>query len=174
MRTLKLSAYAATLLVVASVWAGAATLQQLSFDDMILRSTAIVRGRVQYDRTAVSGRMIYTHYKVQVIEQWKGAPAAQIDVAAPGGQLNGLQQMVAGSPPLVNGQEYVLYLWTSRSGLNLIMGLSQGLFVSANGTVSRAAISDPMFDAAGNRVTDPGSTMSLTQMRTHVQAVLGK
>ena len=36
--------------------------------------------------------------------------------------------MVAGAPTLRAGREYVLFLWTSRSGLTQLMGMSQGLF----------------------------------------------
>jgi hypothetical protein len=152
--------------------AHAATLQQLSLDDMIQKSTAIVRGSVQLTGGAVHGRYIYTHYTVHVVEQWKGATATQIDFAVPGGTANGLTQSIPGAPSFTNGQEYVLYLWTSRSGLTQVIGLSQGLFVSSNGMVVRPAITDHMIDPHGAEASDPGMQMTLGDMRNRIVAVL--
>ena len=50
--------------------------------------------------------MIYTHYQVQVINSYKGTALVRyVDVAVPGGVLNGFQQPVAGAPVLTAGQE---------------------------------------------------------------------
>lgn len=153
-------------------FAQAATLQQLSLDDMIRKSTVIVRGTVQATGGAVHGRYIYTHYSVHVLEQWKGAPAALMDFVVPGGSANGLHQSIAGAPDFVNGQEYILYLWTSRSGLTQVIGLSQGLFVSSNGMAVRPAITDHMIDPHGAAASDPGMQMTLNDMRNRVLTIL--
>ena len=150
----------------------AATLQQLSLDAMIQKSTAIVRGTVQLNGGQVHGRYIYTHYTINVVEQWKGAPATQIDFAVPGGAANGLQESIAGAPVLANGQEYVLYLWTGRSGLTQVIGLSQGLFVSMNGMVTRPPITDQMVNAQGTAIPDPGMKMTLSDMRNRILTTL--
>ena len=52
-----------------------ATLERLSLDDMITRSTTIVRGKVTASWAAFTGSVIYTHYQIQVSEQFKGAAA---------------------------------------------------------------------------------------------------
>src|ERR1017187_5269571 len=46
-----------------------ATLERLSLDDMITRSTTIVRGNVTASWAAFTGSVIYTHYQIQVSEQ---------------------------------------------------------------------------------------------------------
>jgi hypothetical protein len=160
-------------LVAAMALSHATTLQQLGLDTMIVKSTAIVRGRVQVTHAAMVGSYIYTHYNVQVLEQWKGAPAAQMDFVIPGGRLNGRQQNFAGAPALDNGQEYVLFLWTSRSGLTHIIGMSQGFFISSNGMLTRPAIADHMISATGTDVTDNGLQMTLAALRSRIQTVLG-
>ena len=104
------------------------TLRQLSLDDMIRQSTMIVRGTVQPANTMFHGSMIFTHYTVQVTETYKGTAASQIDIGVPGGSLNGAVQRFAGAPALSPGQDYVLFLWTSKTGLTQVIGLSQGLF----------------------------------------------
>src|SRR5215471_4425768 len=105
------------------------TLQQLSLDDMIRKSTLIVRGKVQQQtRAAFHGSLIWTHYQVQVTETYKGTPASQLDIVIPGGVSNDIQQTYSGVPSLLSGQDYVMFLWTSKSGLTQVIGLSQGLF----------------------------------------------
>src|ERR1700732_666659 len=105
------------------------TLQQLSLDDMIRLSTVIVHGKAQQTVSSYSGSIIYTHYKVQVSETLKGSAGSQIDMVVPGGAANRYQQTFAGAPALTPGQDYVLFLWTSKTGLTQIIGLSQGLFI---------------------------------------------
>ena len=73
----------------------ASTLQQLSLTDMTEKSTAIVRGKLTLTAMAFRGDIIYTHYLLNVSEVWKGPPVAQIDVAVPGGYVNGVRQTFA-------------------------------------------------------------------------------
>ena len=156
----------------------ASTLQRLSLTDMIQKSTLIVRGTILPGTSAVlRGPLIYTHYQLSVMSAFKGTPGTVIDVAVPGGALHGIEQPVAGAPTLTAGQNYVLFLWTSKSGLTQVIGLSQGLFnvtTNAQGQVivSRGAATSPMLDSSGNSVTDPGLHMPLTQLVSKIQAVL--
>jgi hypothetical protein len=167
----------------------ASTLQRLTLDDMILKSTMIVQGTVQPGSTAaMRGPIIYTHYQIAVTATYKGTPSGQtasgqtpsgqtIDVAVPGGALNGMLQPVAGAPTLNAGQQYFFFLWTSKSGLTQVIGLSQGLFgVSTNAqgqvVVSRAAASAPMLDSSGNPVTDTSLQIPLGQLVSQIQSVL--
>ena len=146
----------------------AATLEQLSMASMIQQSTSIVRARVTAGSAARHGAGIYTSYRLDVLETLKGkAPA---EVAVPGGSLNDSQQTVSGAPVLVAGQEYVLFLWTSRSGLTQVIGLTQGVFTvgkSAQGaaTLSRPAATEPMLGADGRPVTDQGVNLTLESLR---------
>lgn len=153
------------------------TLLKLSLDDMIQKSTVIIHGTAQPGYSAFRGAMIYTHYQVQVANTYKGTQASSIDVAVPGGVVNGVQQAVAGAPMLTPGQDYFLFLWTSKSGLTQVIGLSQGLFyVTKNSSgqliVSRGATTEPMVNAASQATSDSGMQMSLAKMSSRIQAVL--
>lgn len=155
------------------------TLQQLSLNDLVQKSTAIVRGKAQLTSSALKGSIIYTHYKVQVTEQWKGSPAALIDVAVPGGTVNGRMQTFSGAPVFNTGQEYIFFLWTSRSGLTQVMGLSQGIFnltPSSTGDllVARAAATDRMVNAAGTEINDSNFSMRLPDFKSRVTTALVK
>jgi hypothetical protein len=149
---------------------------------MIQKSTMIVRGTIQPGSSAaLKGSLIYTHYQLLVTTVLKPAPgqtiSPTIDVAVPGGALNGLQQPVAGAPMLTSGQDYVFFLWTSKTGMTQVIGLSQGLFnvtTNAQGQlmVSRDAATAMMLDSAGQPVTDSNLQMPLAQLVSKIQAVL--
>jgi hypothetical protein len=161
----------------------ASTLQRLSLNDMIQKSTMIVHGTILPGTSAAfRGSLIYTHYQLSVTTAYKGTlgltiPGQTVNVAVPGGMLNGIQQPVAGSPLLTAGQDYVLFLWTSKSGLTQVIGLSQGLFnVSTNAQgqliVSRGATTEPMVDSSGQSVADSNLQMTLAQLVSKIRAVL--
>lgn len=108
--------------------APAATLEKLSWDDLIGKSTVIVRGRVAGSSSAYRGSVIYTSYRITVSQQLKGAAQSTVQVLVPGGTVAGVRQSVSGAPLLVAGNEYVLFLWTAPSGATFVMGLTQGVF----------------------------------------------
>ena len=155
----------------------ATTLQQLSLNDMIQLSTAIVQGQATLTGSSFRGSIIYTHYQIQVSDVFKGSPATQLDVAVLGGSAQGFRQDYAGSPTLTNGQNYVLFLWTSKSGLTQVIGLSQGLFtvaVNASGQTMavRPASAQRMLSSTGQPVSDSDIMMSLSDLRKRIQTVL--
>lgn len=179
MRRLIISAVAASCLTLlsGSTLLGS-TLQRLSLNDMIQKSTVIVRGTVQPGASAaLRGSLIYTHYQLSITTVFKGSPGKSMDVAVPGGALNGLEQPVAGAPVLSPGQDYVFFLWTGKSGLTQVIGLSQGLFsvtTNAQGqlTLTRGAANATMLDSYGQAVADGNLQMPLAQMVSKIQAVL--
>jgi hypothetical protein len=154
----------------------AATLQQLTMDQMTQSATAIVRARVVSASASFTGSTIYTHYKLQIVESWKGFPTAE--VMLPGGVANGLRQSFPGIPQLEPGGEYVMFLWTSSStGITHLVGLTQGLFhvnSQADGSTvaSRAPIGEMMLDGSGHRVADQAISMKLTDMKGRVSQTL--
>jgi hypothetical protein len=156
-----------------------ATLERLSLEEMTEKSTAIVRGRVVSSRSSLRGPLIYTHFTVQVLERWKGAEAEQVEVAVPGGVAAGLRQTFAGAPELTPGGEYVLFLWTGRSGMTQVIGFSQGVFTlqsdGAGGTLAaRAASTEAMLDSkTGQIVNDATLQLSLGALRAKVTSALG-
>ena len=91
-----------------------ATLERLSLEEMIARSTSIVQGKVTGSWAAFSGPVIYTHYTVQVSQRLKGAGSDSMEIVVPGGVANNLRQTFAGAPELKAGNEYVLMLWTGK------------------------------------------------------------
>jgi len=157
----------------------ATTLQRLAVDDMIRQSTAIVRATVTGTYAVQRGLDIYTYYQFQVTETLKAGPAKIQEVAVPGGALNGQRQLAAGSPQLTKGQDYVIFLWTGKSGMTQVIGLSQGLFTvmqddSSQTVLVRGPVDGLMLDRSGRVVSDRGLTIKLSDLRTQIQKALGQ
>lgn len=168
----------ALLAILSGALCTAATLEKLSLDEMIQKSTAIVRGRVVSSRTTQSGPLVYTHWRIQVSQRWKGEPAAEVEVVTPGGTAGGIRQVFPGAPVLAEGAEYVLFLWTGKSRLNHVIGLSQGLFdLKLDGTgnplLSRPASTEVMLDPkTGREIGDEAVRMRLSELNSRIQRVL--
>ena len=155
-----------------------ATLERLSLDDMITKSTAIVRGKVTTSYAAFTGLVVYTHYTIQVSERFKGVGGNSVEVLVPGGVVNGRRQSFAGVPSFHAGDEFVFFLWTSKAGLTQVIGLTQGLFsVAADGTadpaLTRAATGELMLESrTGRPVKDQTLNMHLGELRAHISSTL--
>src|SRR5262249_22901126 len=127
--------------------AQATTLSRASFDDLVQKSTGIVRGRVTGSFSATRGSSIYTYHKIQVLERWKGLAAAQVEVQVPGGTFQGQQQNFAGTPQLTEGAEYVFFLWTGPSGVTHLLGLSQGVLDVTTNAAGEVILAGQVTDA---------------------------
>lgn len=152
----------------------AATLEYLSLDDLAVKATAIVRARVTGSYAEPGRTIIYTHYRIQVLDRWKGPAASEMDIVLPGGSVNGLRQTFPGMPRLAEGQEYLLFLWQSpTSGLTHVLGLSQGVFTVKSGdngevTASRGVNADTILDSDGRAVRQSALTLRLSDFRQRV------
>ena len=163
--------------------AGATTLVKLSLDQMVAQSTDIVRGRVSNCLAVQRGATIVTGCVVRVSERLKGQTAGTMSIAIPGGTVRGargrnIRQVIAGAPDLNEKQEYLLFLWTGRSGVTQLIGLSQGaLEISVSGglpVAQRAPISTAGFeDGQGHEVDDDGVKVSLDSIRQRVRRLTG-
>lgn len=155
-----------------------ATLGRLSLDDMVSKSTMIVRGKVGNSWATASGPGLYTHYLIQVSETLKGPARTSTEVVVPGGTLNGVRQSFAGAPVLRQGDEFVFFLWTGSNGTNQVLGLTQGLFsLAADGSkdpvATRAASHEPMLDMkTGKAVNDETLVMPMSELRSRIATSL--
>jgi hypothetical protein len=151
----------------------ATTLQILSVDTMVAKSSTIVRARPTPVSSFQRGGIIYTSYRLDVSATLKGNPVSVLQVAVPGGSYQGMHQSVAGAPGLQSGNEYVLFIWTAPSGSNYIVGLSQGLFeihTNASGAVvlTRGPADAKTIDAAGSAAADNGATLLLSDLQAKI------
>jgi hypothetical protein len=162
-----------TVLLSAVFAAQATTLQRLSVAEMTDQATEIVRAKVTGCSSAVRGSLIYTNCSLSVIERWKGAAQSTVSISIPGGTVGTRRQTFSGTPTLNPGDEQIFFLWTGRSGITQVMGLSQGLLTlekAANGTVyaTRTPTSERMLDGAGRPVADEGVDVPLEELKSSV------
>ena len=117
---------------------------------------------------------MYTLYRIETLETLKSDTSRPVarEIAVPGGIAGGVRQPVEGAPTLREGSEYILFLWTGRSGLTQITGLSQGLFSVESGTARREAAGERMLDAAGRPVRDTALVMPLALLKAQVEQAL--
>jgi hypothetical protein len=155
-----------------------ATLERLSLDELAQKSTMILRAQVVGSYTDFRGSVIYTHWKLQVAERLKGADGAAVEVLIPGGTAGRFHQDVPGAPRLTAGNEYLLFLWTAKSGSTYVTGLSQGVFelsknAGADPIASRAPSSETMLDrSTWLPVSDEGIQMRYSEITARISAAL--
>ena len=153
--------------------AKATTLLQLGLGEMAQKSTAIARVRVTGSSEVLRGADVFTVYRLATLETLKAPATGNLnEVAVPGGAAGGIRQVVAGAPRLRVGGEYVLFLWTSRSGLTQIIGLSQGLFSLNDDVATRAAADEQMLDASGRPVRPETLAMPWAGLKARVYQAL--
>jgi hypothetical protein len=150
-----------------------ATLEQLSLDDMIAKSTSIVRARVLGSFGTFHGPVIYTHYQLQIIERYKGIDGDSTEIIVPGGTANGVHHVVAGVTQLNQGDDYVLFLWKGGSGWTHILGLTQGIFAldknaPPDPTVVRNPSTELMLDRTGQAVRDQRLSLRLSDLKARI------
>ena len=160
----------------AALPARATILQQLTLDQMAQKSSSIVRVRVTGSSEVIRGGDMFTLYSFDTLETLKFGPATR-EVAVPGGVAGRTRQVVAGAPTLRAGREYILFLWTSRSGLTQLMGMTQGLFTIertrvGDGLASRAPSGEQMLDAEGRAVRDQALSMPMSELKAKVSKAL--
>lgn len=178
-RTLRRSFWLTGLTTFGVILAHSATLERLSLDEMIGKSTTIVRAKVMGSHAAMSGTIIYTYYTIQVTEQFKGTSPASVTFAVPGGVANNRRQTFPGAPEFKAGDDFVFFLWTGKSGTTQIIGLTQGLFrlspgAAGDAVATRPASAELMLDrATGEPVRDQSVVMNLSDLRAHIASVLG-
>ena len=165
------------LLASVGIPARATILQHLTLEEMAQKSTSIVRAKVTGSSEVVRGGDVFTLYKFETLETLKSGAAAR-EVAVPGGVAGGMRQVVAGAPTPRAGREYILFLWTGRSGLTQLTGMSQGLFsvertTSGDVRASRAAAGELMLDALGSAVRDEALSIPLTELKAKVSKAIG-
>jgi hypothetical protein len=154
----------------------AVTLQALGMDEMTRQSTSIVYAKVLDSYGAFTGSMIYTHYRVEVLDSWKGSQKVT-EIMLPGGVANGYRQTFAGVPALAAGSTYVMFLWAGPAGAPQLIGLTQGLLSvtsDAKGHLiaSRPMTTEQLLDANGKAVHDEAVSMQVSDLKRTVTSIL--
>ena len=132
---------------------GATIVPRLSVEEMVVRSELILSGRVTgtwaaWDR---HHQFIWTHTEITVEDVVKGTHSDRVVVSEPGGVVDGLGMLIAGTPVYVQGERVMLFLERMPNGYLRTTGMGQGkLSISPNGSVHLTYAGADLF-RAGNR-----------------------
>ena len=108
----------------------ATTVKRLSLEQMVRGSHRIMLGRCVSQETYwnKTRTRIYTATRFAVTEDLKGESRGAATVVTVGGTMDGLTQVVSGTPRFRENEEVLLFLEAGRSSHWILMGLSQGMF----------------------------------------------
>lgn len=127
----------------------ATTVPEMSFDEIVSRSSAIVHGTVvrswsswDPDRTT-----IWTHYEIQVRTRLKGGPGPMVTISEPGGEVDGKHMQIVGAPRYEVGEEVVVFATPTPIGYLRTCGWGQGKFdvrPAGDGAARRVVRASPL------------------------------
>ena len=108
----------------------ATTVKQLGLEQMVRGAHRIILGRCVSRETYwnKTRTRIFTATRFAVEEDPKGGSLEVATVVTVGGTLDGLPQVVSGTPRFRVNQEVLLFLEAGKSGRWILLGLSQGMF----------------------------------------------
>ena len=123
---------------------GATTVPEMSFDEVVARSSAIVHGKVvrSWSSWDPQRTAIWTHYDVQVRTALKGGAGSIVTISEPGGEVDGKHMQIAGAPRYTVGEEVVVFATSTPIGYLRTSGWGQGKFEvrPAEGVGSRRVV----------------------------------
>jgi hypothetical protein len=134
-RALGPAAVAACLLLMPAVSAQAASMRPLELEELVDLADEIVVGRVGDSEARFEGKLIVTVTAIQVEEALKGNGPGRIEITQLGGTAvhprTGIAVNMTASHhvALGAGQDVLLFVSRSRSGIRQIVGAAQGRFV---------------------------------------------
>src|ERR1051325_6891942 len=110
--------------------AKATIISTLSFEQLADASEMVVSGEITRAWTAwdASHKYIWTHYELSVAAAQKGAPGSTIEIAEPGGELDGTIITIAGSVRYQAGERVVVFLARMPNGFLRTTGWAQGRY----------------------------------------------
>src|SRR5579872_6918710 len=114
----------------------ASSLPRLSLESLTQQSDMIVEGRVVRKWAAMDSenKFIWTHYEIKVNSTLKGQARQSVEIAEPGGVLDGRTLLVQGATPYAIGEEVSVFLYRTPIGYLRTTNYGQGKFVVSAGS----------------------------------------
>ena len=132
------------LALLATVTAGATTVERLSFAEMTDSSEAIVSGQIADSWSAWDSehKYIWTHYRILVSNTLKGE-GSLVEIAEPGGVMGNVGMQIGGGTLFQRGETVLVFLQRMPNGYLRTAGLGQGKYtVDAAGRLRGAILKD--------------------------------
>ena len=138
MRRTILSAGLAVLCILAIAGTSAALLPEMTKEELIANSEAIVLGTVRDVQCAWAEdrSSIYTYVTLDIGDQFMGKSVGnELVVQIPGGRVGDIIQKVSDTPTLTPGMEIILHTFMQETGYPWIYGWEKGVLTVEQGTV---------------------------------------
>jgi hypothetical protein len=139
-----------------------------SVEDLARSSDAVVRGKVERQRSSWMGRRIYTEVEVRASSVWRGSAPGLVKVLVPGGVVGDIGQHVDAAPRFVDGEEVVVFV-SSSSGRAMVNGLAQGKFTVQGATVLPGSGGTTLLRGAVRPGDRPSEEMPLAELERRVK-----
>jgi hypothetical protein len=123
--------------------AGATEVARLSFEELADTSDLVVSGHATRAWAAwdTNHKYIWTHYELSVASVHKGAPGSTVELAEPGGALDGIVMGIAGSVAYTPGEYVLVFLQRMPNGYLRTTGWGQGKYpIDAHGRIGTAGV----------------------------------
>jgi hypothetical protein len=129
-KAMRMTFFLACVCVVFLPFCGATTLRRFNVDELVSHSRQIIIGHciASESHWNSKGTLIMTYSQFVVNQQLKGNGSSQLTVVTVGGHVGDYHQVIVGMPQFIPGQESLLFLESSSSGHNQVVGLAQGIF----------------------------------------------
>ena len=148
--------------------ASAAELPRYTFDELTDSSEVIATGNITRTWTDwdTSHKYIWTHYELAVSDVQKGTPGSVVDIAEPGGSLNGVLMSIAGATGYRVGEHVLVFLSRVPNGYLRTAGFGQGKFIIEENSQLReqVALKPALTAGAQTRSLDGMSVNQAKQM----------
>ena len=135
-----LEAFTAALLMVCALQAS--VVRFMPFGEQVSAAEVIVVARAvsQVSSWDSQERFIFTETTFRIEEAVKGTASGTVTLSLLGGQVSEIAQSVAGSPVVIQGRSYVLFLEPRIDGTYRVVGFNQGCYPIAGSAKSRAMV----------------------------------
>jgi hypothetical protein len=158
--------------------ASAAELPRYTFDELTDSAEVIATGNITRTWTAwdTGHQYIWTHYELAVTNVEKGTAGSTLDIAEPGGSLDGKRMTIAGATGYRVGEHVLVFLSRMPNGYLRTAGFGQGKFlIEANDRLhAQVALKPPAAGGAQVRSLDGMSVRQAAQaVRARVRVFRG-
>lgn len=132
----------------------ASVVRFMPFEEQVSTAEIIVVAEVgnQVSSWDSQGRFIFTETTFHVEEAVKGTVSGTVTLRQLGGQVGEIAQSVAGSPVVIPGRKYVLFLELRTDGSYRVVGFNQGCYPIAGTTKDKARVMTVTASAAGKQL----------------------
>jgi hypothetical protein len=160
--------------------ASATTIARMNLGQLAAAARVVVRARCLGNESRWEGGEIWTFNRFQTLESFKGSAPAAFTVRLIGGQVGGIESIVAGVPRFFAGEEVILFLDRAAGGAYSVTAWVEGTFrvrrdAAGRRFVTQETATQEVYDRAARRFHTKGiHRMPLAEFRRKLEGITGR